>query len=203
MAVTHSKLLVSAFVLLATPAFADTPARIRGTVEKIDGTTLTVKPRAGGDAVTVKLADTWTAGGVVKASMADIKPGVFVGVASVPTTDNVDDLQALELLVFPEAMRGSNEGHYGWDLQPKSMMTNANVTSKVEGVKGQTLTLAYKGGERKINLPPDTPIVTFGPATKDDIKPGAAVFVPAQKKDDGTLAAGRVLVGKDGIIPPM
>ena len=201
---THRFLIaVSALALLAAPALADTAQRIRGTVEKIDGNTLTVKPRDGGASLVIRLSDTWGAGGVVKASLADIKPGVFVGVASVPTADNVDDLQALELLVFPEAMRGSNEGHYAWDLQPKSMMTNANVSSKVEGVNGQTLTLSYKGGERKVTLPKDVPVVTFGPATKDDIKAGAAVFVPAQKKDDGTLTAGRVLVGKDGIVPPM
>ncbi len=195
--------LASVLALTVTlPALADSPARTRGTVEKLDGNTLTVKTKSG-ESIAITLADTWAPGGVVKASMADIKPGVFVGVASIPNSDNVDDLQALELVVFPEAMRGSNEGHYSWDLQPKSMMTNANVTSKVEGVKGQTLTLSYKGGERKINLAPDTPIVTFAPAMKDDVKPGAAVFVPATKKDDGTLVAGRVLVGKDGVIPPM
>ena len=199
----HLPFLVSGMVLLATPVLADSPARTRGTVEKIDGNTLTVKPRDGGASVAIKLADTWAAGGVVKASMTDIKPGVFVGVASIPTAGSVDDLEALELVVFPEAMRGSNEGHYAWDLQPKSMMTNANVTSKVEGVKGQTLTLSYNGGERKVTLPPETPIVTFAPATKDDVKPGAAVFVPATKKDDGTLTASRVLVGKDGVVPPM
>ena len=194
---------LSALALLATPAFADMPQRIRGTVEKIDGNTLTVKPRDGGASIAITLSDSWAASGIVKASLADIKPGVFVGVASVPTAENVDDLQALELLVFPEAMRGSNEGHSDWDLQPKSKMTNANVSSKVDGVNGQTLTLSYKGGERKVILPKDVPVVTFGPATKDDIKTGAAVFVPAQKKDDGTFTAGRVLVGKDGIVPPM
>ena len=100
-------------------------------------------------------------------------------------------------------MRGTGEGHYEWDLQPRSTMTNANVTSKVEGVKGQTLSLSYKGGEKKVTLPPETPIVTFAPATSGDVKAGAAVFVPAQKKDDGSVVAARVLVGKNGVVPPM
>lgn len=195
-------LLAGSLALSVGSASADTPSRVRGTVVALDGATLTVKSRSG-ETVAIKLADNWAASSVIKASMADIKPGVFVGVASAPKEGDVDDLEALELVVFPEAMRGSNEGHYAWDLQPKSMMTNANVTSKVEGVKGQVLTLSYKGGDRKVTLPSDTPIVTFASATQADIKPGAAVFVPAQKKDDGSLQAGRVLVGKDGVVPPM
>ena len=192
----------AALVILPFAARADTAARVRGTVVSVDGPTLVVKSREG-ETVQIRLSDNWSASGVVKASLADIKPGVFVGVASAPKAGDVDDLQALELVVFPESMRGTGEGHYEWDLQPKSTMTNASVASQVDGVKGRTLTLSYKGGERKITLPADTPIVTFGPATQADVTPGAAVFVPAQRGDDGALKATRILVGKDGLVPPM
>lgn len=195
---------------LAAPAFADTPARIRGTVVGVEGNVLTVKPRGGdlvtptsGDNVQVRLADDWSANAVVKATIADIKPGVFVGVASAPKGEDTTGLEALELVVFPESMRGVGEGHFPWDLQPNSQMTNATVASQVEDVKGRTLTLSYKGGEKKITLPANVPIVTLTNAAKEDVKAGANVFVPAQKKDDGSIQASRVLVGKDGLVPPM
>lgn len=194
--------LAGSLAFAATIACADTPARIRGTVTGMDGRTLTVKTRTD-EAVSITLAEGWAPSGVVKATAADIKPGVFIGTASAAKEGDVDDLQALELVIFPESMRGTGEGHYEWDLQPGSKMTNATVAAKVEGVKGQTLTLSYKGGEKKVTLPADVPVVTFAPATQADVKPGAAVFVPAQRKDDGTLAATRVLVGKDGVVPPM
>lgn len=190
-------------VALAVPAIAaDTPQRVRGTVVGIEGNVLTVKSREGAN-VAITLANGWSANGVVAAKLSDIKAGDFVGVASVPTKDKVDDLEALELVIFPEAMRGTGEGHYSWDLAAGSTMTNATVATKVDSVKGETLTLSYKGGERKINVPQATPIVTFAPATPADVTAGAVVFVPAQKKDDGSLGATRVLVGKNGVVPPM
>ena len=194
--------LVGALALVAGAALADTTQRIRGTVTSVSGNTLMIKSVTG-DALTVKLADDWKASGIVKASMDDIKPGVFVGTASTAKESDIDDLTALELVVFPEAMRGTGEGHTPWDLKPGSTMTNATVTSKVESVKGQTLTLTYKGGEKKVVLPKDVPIVTIAPAEQSDVKAGASVFIPAQKKDDGSLVATRILVGKDGIVPPM
>jgi hypothetical protein len=175
------------------------PVRVRGTVASLEGSTLTVKSRTGED-VAIRLAETWNAGGVVKATLADIKPGTFVGIAAMPAGSG---LRALEVLVFPEAMRGSNEGHYPWDLQPESSMTNATVAGDVQGADGRTLTLSYKDGNKAITVPPDVPIVTFAPADKADVKPGAAVFVPTQRQPDGTLQATRVLVGKDGTVPPM
>lgn len=195
-------LVLPAMIALTGSALADTPQRVRGTVASVDGNVLTVKPKDGAT-IAIRLADGWGASGVVAAKLSDIKAGDFVGVASIPDKSDADGLDALELVIFPEAMRGTGEGHYAWDLQPNSMMTNATVSAKVDGVKGETLTLSYKGGERKITVPPGTPIVTFAPATTADVKPGVAVFVPAQKKDDGSLAANRVLVGKDGIVPPM
>src|SRR3954469_21787041 len=105
--------------------------------------------------------------------------------------------------VFPESMRGTGEGHYPWDLQPESTMTNATVASDVQSVDGRTLTLSYKDGEQKIVVPSGTPIVTFAVAERSEIKTGAAVFVPTQRQPDGTLQATRVLVGKGGVVPPM
>ena len=195
-------LVLPALIALTGSALADTPQRVRGTVASVEGNILTVKPKDGAS-IAIRLADGWGASGVIAAKLSDIKAGDFVGVASIPDKSDAEGLDALELVIFPEAMRGTGEGHYAWDLQPGSMMTNATVATKVSGVKGETLTLSYKGGERKITVPPGTPVVTFAPATTADVKPGTAVFVPAQKKDDGSLAASRVLVGKDGTVPPM
>ena len=101
-------------------------------------------------------------------------------------------------------MKGTGEGSYPWDLKPKSSMTNATVTNAVKDVDGRTLTLSYSGGqEKKISIPDGTPIVTFGPATEADLKPGATVFVPAQRGDDGSLSTGRIVIGTNGAVPPM
>jgi hypothetical protein len=149
------------------------PVRVRGTVVSVDGSTLVVHSREGAD-VSIHLADNWSVTGVVKASMSDIKQGAFIGTASLPRPDG--SLRALEVLVFPEAMRGSGEGHYPWDLKPTSMMTNAAVGNVVDGVEGRTVTLSYKGGEKKVTIPVDAPIVTFADAAKTDVKAGAPVF---------------------------
>ena len=199
---TLAAALLFTAALAAAPLAAQTPepARVRGTVVSIEGPKLVVHPKSGAD-ITVMLADKWTPVGVLKASMADIKPGVFIGTASMPQADG--SLKGLELVVFPEAMRGFGEGHYPWDSAPKSMMTNATVAKSVDSVDGQTLTLTYKGGEQKVTIPKDAPIVTLGDATQADIKPGAIVFVPGEKAADGGVAAKFVLVGKDGVVPPM
>jgi hypothetical protein len=106
-------------------------------------------------------------------------------------------------VVFPDSLRGFGEGHYPWDLGPSSMMTNATVANAVKSVEGQTVTATYKGGEKKIDIPANVPIVAVVPADKGDITPGAIVFVPTEKQADGTLVSGAVLFGKDGVIPPM
>ena len=113
------------------------------------------------------------------------------------------ELRALEVLVFPEAMRGAGEGHYPWDLEAGSMMTNGTVTGAVEATSGRELSLAFKGGNNKIMVPPGTPIVTFAPAERTDLKPEAPVFFSATKNAEGKLSASRVTVGKDGVAPPM
>ena len=177
-----------------------TMMRVRGTVTGLDGQTLALKTREGKD-VKIKLADNFGVVGVVAASMAQIQPNSFVGIASMKGKDGRQ--VALEVLVFPESARGSNEGHYPWDLQPESMMTNATVAANVDGNNGKELTLSYKGGQQQITVPAGIPIVTFSSGDRALLVPGAAVFVPAQVAADGSMSAGRVLVGKDGTKPPM
>jgi hypothetical protein len=149
--------------------------------------------------VPITLREGWTVGGIKGAKLTDIRPGSFVGAAAV---NRGDEILAVEVLIFPEGVR-SNEGHYPWDLLPESSMTNATVGSTVEGVKGPVLTLNYPGGEKKITVPPEAPVVMFAPAEKSDLVAGAPVFVPAQKAEDGSLSAARVIVGNNGIAPPM
>jgi hypothetical protein len=184
----------------AQSAEAAATVRIRGVVESLQSDTLMVKSRDGKD-VTVKLKAGWTATGVVKASIADIKPGDFVGIASEPTDSGVNG--ALEVHIFPASMKGTGEGDRAWDGKPKSSMTNATVTSAVTSVNGPTLTLTYRGGERKISIPEGTPIVRFSSATKDDVKAGAGVIITATPAADNSVESDRVIVGLNGVVPPM
>lgn len=190
----------SLFALVAAPAHAADAVRTRGTVVSIEGGKLVVHPKTGAD-VTIALAEKFVALAVVKSSMADIKPGTFIGTATMTKPDST--LRSMEVVVFPEGMKGTGEGHYPWDLPGSSMMTNATVTNAVKGVDGQTVTMAYKGGEKKIEIPADIPVVTLVPATAADVKPGEAVFVPGQRGEDGVIHASVVLFGKDGVVPPM
>src|SRR5271166_3735343 len=193
----------AAFVGVAglRPAQAADNVRVRGTVACLEGSTLTVKTREDPTSA-LALKPGWKVTGVAAASLGDTKPGDLVGIASLPTASGGDG--AIEVLIFPPAMKGTGEGSYPWDLKPKSSMTNATVTSAVRDVEGRTLTLSYSGGgEKKIAVADGVPIVTCGPATEADLKPGATVFVPAQRGDDGALATGFVVVGTNGISPPM
>ncbi|MBZ5759531.1 MULTISPECIES: hypothetical protein [Rhizobium] len=174
--------------------------RVRGVVESLSGDTLKVKSREGKD-VMIMLKSGWAVNGIVKADVSDIKPGDFVGIASMPTDSGVNG--ALEVLIFPAAMKGTGEGDYGWDLKPKSSMTNATVASAVTSVNGPTLSLTYKGGEKKISIPPGTPVVTIAPATKSDIKAGAGVIINGTTAGDNMVEADRVVVGINGVVPPM
>jgi len=192
-------------VLLVAPSLAQTPptaapTRVRGTVEKLDGQTLAIKTREG-PVTTIALAPNFTVNGVVKKELSGIKEGDYLGVASLKGTDG--KLHALEVLIFPEAMRGTGEGHFPWDLQPESLMTNAAVAGVAAAPTGRTLKLAHKGQETEIVVGPEAPIVTFQPADASLLKPGAAVFLTAQKQPDGTLTAARVTAEKDGVKPPM
>jgi hypothetical protein len=191
-------------LLLAFNAQAQAPnlptQRIRGDVTALDGLSLQVKSRTG-EMLTVKLAETYTVTSVVKIGIDRIVAGVFVGIASLPQPDGTQ--RALEVLLFPEARRGSGEGHYPWDLQPGSMMTNATVAEVLSVDKDRKLTLKYKDGEKTVVVPSDAPIVTFEPGERAMLKPGAHIIVTAMTHPDGLLTAGGVAVGKDGLTPPM
>ncbi|KQV20526.1 hypothetical protein ASC97_10245 [Rhizobium sp. Root1203] len=174
--------------------------RVRGAIESLSGNTLVVKTREGTEQM-VSLKPDWKVGGIKKASVEDIKPGDFVGVASVPKADGGDG--ALEVLIFPAAMKGTGEGSRPWDLKPNSTMTNATVAKAVKAVDGHSITLTYQGTEKTISIADDTPIVTFTPAGKADLTPGARVIVMGEKATDGTISAAQVTVGTNGVVPPM
>jgi len=187
--------------LAVSSAFAqDKPVRVRGTVEQMDGQMMTIKARSG-EMLKVKLADDGKVVALVKASLADIKPGSFVGSTAMPEQDG--SWKAVEVHIFPEAMRGTGEGDRPYDYKPKSTMTNGTVDASVAKVSGSTMTLKYKEGEKKIDVTPETVIVMYTPGSKDELKPGAKIYIPgAEKQADGTLMTGRVNVGRD-VAPPM
>ena len=194
---------ISSAAILASPVHAEDKkaeqVHVRGSIVSYSASTLKVKTRDG-ETVDVALADDWKVSSVANAKVTDIKPGDFVGIASLPKEGGGDG--ALEVLIFPPALKGAGEGSYGWDLKPNSSMTNATVANAVKDVDGRTVTVSYHGKEKKISIPDGTPVVTFAPATKDDLIPGAVVFVPAEKAATGTIAH-QVLVGKNGVVPPM
>jgi hypothetical protein len=175
--------------------------RVRGTIEAVDGPLLAVKSREGTD-MKVRVTDNVAVFGVAAIAMSEIKPGSYIGVAAMPEPDGTQ--KALAVHIFPEAQRGVAEGFRPWDLRPNSTMTNATVTQTVAGSDGQDILVKYKDGEKKVVVPPGTPIVTFLPGDKSELKPGAKIIIfGATRKDDGTLEANRVNVGRDGITPPM
>ena len=179
----------------------DAPVRIRGTIEKVEGDTYVVKARDGVD-LKLKLAPNAAVVALVQATAADIKPGSYIGVAGMPQADGSQ--KALEVHIFPESMRGVGDGHRGWDLQASSTMTNGSVEATAAASDGQTVTLKYKDGEKKIAIPAGIPIVLYVPGEVGELKPGAKIFVSAaNKQPDGTLQAGRVNVGRGGVAPPM
>ena len=189
---------ISAVAVAQAPA--NPPVRIRGTVQTIDGQMLTVKPNSG-QSLTVKLADNYVVMGLAKASVDDIGSGKFIGTTTVGERDGA--LVALDVQIFPENMRGTGEGHYDWDLRPASKMTNANVANVTSMGKDRVLTVQYKGGEKKVLVPENAVVVSFMPADRSELRPGAPVFVVSQRQADGSLTAPRVNVGLKGQIPPM
>ena len=185
---------------ISTTAFAQTPTRNRGTVEQVDGNTLTIKARSG-ELIKIKVPDNVVVVGITKASIADIASGKFIGTTTVGQRDGA--LVAEEIHIFPEAMRGTGEGHYDWDLRPNSKMTNANVADISSMGKDRVMTVKYKGGEKKILVPESAVVVSFQPTDKSELKPGAQIFSVAQKQPDGSLTAARVNIGLQGQVPPM
>jgi uncharacterized protein Veg len=194
-------LLAGSLLISATSAQQPQPVRIRGAIEAVDGAVLTIKTREG-DERKVKMTDNVTVTGIARTTMAEVKPGSYIGVTGMPQADGSQ--KAIAIHIFPEAMRGTGEGSRPWDLRPNSSMTNATVDQKVQATDGQTVTVKYKDGEKKVTVTPDTPIVTFVPGNKDELKPGAKIIIMgATKKDDGTFETARVNVGLDGLTPPM
>jgi hypothetical protein len=188
---------------LGSVAWAQQPptVRIRGAIEAVDGSLLTVKSREGAD-MKVRVTDNVVVIGIAKSALSDIKPGSYIGVSAMPEPDGTQ--KALAVHIFAEAQRGTGEGFRAWDLRPNSTMTNATVAETVAGTDGQNIMVKYKDGEKKVVVPPGTPIVAFVSADKSELKPGAKIIIfGATKKDDGSLEAGRVGVGLDGITPPM
>src|SRR5260370_3430097 len=168
--------------VIATALAQDT-VRVRGTIERIDGSTYVVKARDGAE-LKVTLADSPQIGGVAKASLSDIKQGSFVGITGMPRPDGSQT--ALEVHIFPESMRGTGEGHYPWDLRPQSTMTNANVQQIVTAVDGPTLTFKFKGGGKKKFVPAGAPLVTYLPGDKAALKTASKIFLPAAPHPDRT-----------------
>jgi hypothetical protein len=189
--------------VLGSAAWAQQPpsVRIRGTIEAVDGPLLTVKLREGTE-MKVRLTDNVAVFGVAKTDLSEIKQGSYIGVTAMPESDGSQ--KALAVHIFPETQRGAAEGFRPWDLRPNSTMTNATVAETVAGTEGQNILVKYKDGEKKVVVPKDTPIVTFVAGDKSELKPGARIIIfSATRKEDGTLEAARVNVGRDGITPPM
>jgi hypothetical protein len=176
------------------------PSRVRGTIEGVDGNVLTVKSRDGDD-VKLRMTGDMRVVGIIKISLSDIKVGSFIGTTTVPGADGSQN--AVEVHVFPEDMRGTGEGSRPYDLRPNSTMTNATVAQTVAGNDGHTLMVKYKDGEKKVVVSPDTPVVTYVPADKSDLKAGAKVIAFMKKLPDGSFETNRVSVGRDGLTPPM
>jgi hypothetical protein len=194
---------LAAASIFATLAWAQQPTtvRIRGTIEAVDGPTLSIKTREGND-VKVKMTDNVAVFAVVKTELAQIKEGSYIGVSAMPQPDGIQ--KAFAVHIFPENQRGAAEGFRPWDARADSTMTNATVAETVKGTDGQNILVKYKDGEKKVLVPADTPIVTFVASDKSEVKAGVKLIIfGANKKEDGTLEANRVNVGRDGITPPM
>lgn len=190
--------LAGCLIAVAASAQPAPPTRIRGTIAAVTSNSLTIKTREG-PTVDVVMNDPLTVLTVKRLTLDDIKQGTYVGVTSKTGADG--KAQAIEVHVIPA---GTGEGHRPWDLQPGTMMTNANVTAVVDSKTGRDLTLTYQGGSQQITVPTDAPIVTFAPADRADLKPGAYVLIfAATPNAEGKLATSRVTVGTNGVNPPM
>ena len=192
--------MVAASSLYAIAQQSPTPTRVRGTIESVDGDVLSVKSRSGED-VKLRMTGDMRVVGIIKISLSDIKLGSFIGTTTVPGPDGSQN--AVEVHVFPEDMRGTGEGTRPYDLRPNSTMTNATVAETLAGNDGQTLMIKYKDGEKKVVVAPDTPVVTYVPADKSDLKRGARIIAFVKQLPDGSFETNRISVGRDGLTPPM
>ena len=175
------------------------PVRLRATVESYVAPNLVIKERSG-KVISLTVPDETGVVEVIPTDITSIQPGSFIGTAAMPRADG--KLEALEVVVFPEAARGTGEGHYPWDLKPESTMTNATVADLVRSSNGRTLTLRYKDGEKTVIVPDGVPIVTFRPGDHALIVPGAKVFIVADMNDN-QFTVRRLLIGRNGLTPPM
>jgi hypothetical protein len=193
----------AAIGVLGTAALAQQAptVRIRGTIDAVDGPTLSIKTREGND-VKVKMTDNVAVFAVVRTELSQIKEGSYIGVTAMPEPDGTQ--KAIAVHIFPENQRGAAEGFRPWDLRANSTMTNATVAESVKGTDGQNILVKYKDGEKKVVVPPDTPIVSFVASDKSEIKAGGKIIIfAAIRREGGTLEAARVNVGRDGVTPPM
>ena len=182
-------------LLFTTALFAQQPGRIRGQIEKTDGSTLSLKTREG-SMLDVKVADDARVAALVKASLADIKNDSFIGVAGMPRPDG--SIEAFSVHIFLPTQRGVvADRHFNWDAKPGSTMTNAYVESNVTEKDGQAITVKYKEGEKKIIVTPTTAITAVAPGNKDELKPGAQIIImAADKQPDGSVLAKTLYVGR-------
>lgn len=192
--------MVAASTIYAIAQQPPTPSRVRGTIEAVDGDVIAVKSRAGED-VKLHMTGDVRVVGITRIALSDIKVGSFIGTTTVLGPDGANN--AVEVHVFPENMRGAGEGSRPYDLKPNSSMTNATVEQSVVGNDGHTLNVKYKDGAKKILVSLDTPVVTYVPADKSDLKPGAKVIAFMKRLPDGSFETNRVSVGRDGLTPPM
>lgn len=192
--------MVALSTLYAIAQQPPVPSRLRGTIESVDGDLLSVKSR-GGEDVKLHVAPDARVAGIIRIALSDITVGSFIGTTTVPGPDGGQ--KAVEVHVFPEAMRGTGEGSRPYDLRPNSSMTNATVAESVVGNDGHTLLVKYKGGEKKVFVSPETPVVTYVPGDRSDLKAGAKIIAFVKVLPDGSFEAGRVSVGRDGLTPPM
>jgi hypothetical protein len=177
------------------------PARVRGTIEAVEGRLITLKAREG-ETLKIRLTETARIGALVPATLADVKTGGFVGITSLP--DENGNHKALEVHIFPESLRGTGEGQRPWDLGPKTTMTNGAVQLRVDQVAGPELTLQFKTGAQKIQVTPETVIVAYAAAEPGDLKPGnKAILFGLKRADDGIIEAAVISIGRDGLLPPM
>jgi hypothetical protein len=185
---------------LVSQAQTTSPTRVRGTLAAVDARTVTVNSRDG-QTLTIKLNDPLAVAAMKKVDLASINANTYIGTATRLGPNG--SLVAIEVLVFPDSMRGAGEGHYPWDLEPESTMTNGTVSGVVTGSSGRELAITYSGGSNTVTVPPNAPVVTFAPADRSDLKVGATVFLAATKNTEGQLSASRIIVSKDGVAPPM
>jgi hypothetical protein len=191
--------LLSSAIALGQPQ----PVRVRGTIETVDGSALTIATREG-ERVSLTLTDTTGINGLERKSAGDIGANTFIGTTAVKGDDG--RWKATEVHIFPEAMRGAGEGHYAWDL-PESTMTNAAVTGTSGKRSRRTLSLRYgtgaAAGEVEIDLTRKTEIVALTQGDRSLLVPGAAVFALAIPAEAGPATAIAVVAETRGVEPPM